>query len=103
MNGLTDRNIPKLWAMCAPWRSFSAKEEGFRRPEHSRNVWLTARNDWGHRVARRVHGDPMVGKDQMGLCWDPRHMAFRAGLARDVRLVKLSGMAFPAGDVIGRE
>ena len=45
----------------------------------------------------------MIGKDQVGLRRNPRHVALRAGLACDVHPVTLSGMAFPAGGVIGRE
>src|SRR5580765_6981468 len=44
----------------------------------------------------------MVGKDQIGLRRNPWHVALRAGLACHVRPVPLSGMASPAGGVIGR-
>jgi hypothetical protein len=45
----------------------------------------------------------MIGKDQVGLRRNPWHMALRTGLACDVRLVTLSGMAFPAGGVVDRK
>jgi hypothetical protein len=45
----------------------------------------------------------MVGEDQVGLRRNPWHVARRAGLAGDVHPVTLSGMAFPAGGVIGRK
>ena len=74
-----------------------------RRRPRWRSVWLAARNDGGHRVAWRVHGDPMVGEDQVGLRRNTWHMALRAGFAGDIHPVTLGGMAFPAGGVIGRK
>jgi hypothetical protein len=44
----------------------------------------------------------MIGKDQVGLRWNPWHVALRAGLACDLRSVALRGMTSPAGGVIGR-
>ena len=45
----------------------------------------------------------MVGEDEVRLRRNPWHVAPRAGFAGDVHPVTLSGMAFPAGGVIGRK
>src|SRR6476620_9276825 len=89
--------------MWVPWRNFSANGERSRRPPRWRSVWLAARNNGGNRVTWRVHGDPMVGEDEVRLRRNPWHVAPRAGFAGDVHTVTWSGMAFPAGGVIGRK
>src|SRR5438067_2389004 len=88
--------------MCATWRSFSAKEEKSRKPPYSKNVWLAVRNDRGHGIGWRVHGNPMIRKNQVGQRGYSRHVALRASLPGQRRLVTLGGMAFPAGGVIRR-
>src|ERR1051326_2145373 len=89
--------------MYGLWRNFCVSEARRRKQRRSRNAWLPPGNDRGERIVGRVDGDPMVGKDQIGLRGNGRHVALRAGLCSDVRLVTLSRVAFAAGGIVSRQ
>src|SRR5207248_8276021 len=74
-----------------------------RRTRISQGKCLTTRTDRGHRIGWRIHRDAMVGKDQVRLRRNGRHVALRTGAAASGKFVSWMSMTSSASGVIGGE